>query len=299
MTVKLKLIYLICMILCVFITFSTVSAADLNVDFINDDSNQAAPISQSESSITNLNENNDNLGIYSEDKDCVDSMNGLSNSKPENSIDDNIYSISDLDSINSDEKSLKSSLSSINSNGMSSNLDSSNGESNDEVLKASSSSFEDLQILIDNARVGDTINLEGKTFYGNGTQISINKAITINGGSSSNMATLDGKGLSFIFFIKSNDVHLSNCNFINALGNAVYLNGNDTSISSCNFWNNSASLYVSPAGVGFLLENSNFTDGIYKDGSNVFVRANKSTVRNCNFINNTIENHEGLQGYGG
>ena len=44
MTVKLKLIYLICMILCVFITFSTVSAADLNVDFINDDSNQAAPI---------------------------------------------------------------------------------------------------------------------------------------------------------------------------------------------------------------------------------------------------------------
>ena len=299
MTVKLKLIYLICMILCVFITFSTVSAADLNVDFINDDSNQAAPISQSESSITNLNENNDNLGIYSEDKDCVDSMNGLSNSNTENSIDDNIYSISDLDSINSDEKSLKSSLSSINSNGMSSNLDSSNGESNDEVLKASSSSFEDLQILIDNARVGDTINLEGKTFYGNGTQISINKAITINGGSSSNMATLDGKGLSFIFFIKSNDVHLSNCNFINALGNAVYLNGNDTSISSCNFWNNSASLYVSPAGVGFLLENSNFTDGIYKDGSNVFVRANKSTVRNCNFINNTVENNEGLQGYGG
>ena len=286
------------MILCVFITFSTVSAADLNGEFIYDDSIQAASISQSESSITNLNENNDNFGIYSEDKDCVDSVNGLSNSKPENSIDDNIYPISDLDSINSDEKSLKSSLSSINSNGMSSNLDSSNGESN-EVLKDSSSSFEDLQILIDNARVGDTINLEGKTFVGNGTQISINKALTINGGSNSNMATLDGKGLSFIFFIKSNDVHLSNCNFINALGNAVYLNGNDTSISNCNFWNNSASLYVSPAGVGFLLENSNFTDGIYKEGSNVFVRANKSTVRNCNFINNTIENHEGLQGYGG
>ncbi len=301
MTVKLKLIYLICMILCVFITFSAVSAADLNAESINVDSNQAASISQSESSITNLKENNDNFEIYSEDKDCVGSMNGLSNSNSEDSIDDMNIPISDLDSINSDEKSLKSSLSSINSNEMLSNLDSSSIDSIDDeiVLKASSSSFDDLQILIDNAAVGSTINLEGKTFVGNGTQISINKAITINGGSSSNMATLDGKGLSFIFFIKSNDVHLLNCNFINGLGNAVYLNGNDTSISNCNFWNNNASLYVSPAGVGFLLENCNFTDGFYKDGSNVYVRANKSTVRNCNFINNTIENLEGLQGYGG
>ena len=80
MTVKLKLIYLICLILCVFITFSTVDATDLSQGLTLDDSNDVAIISQSESSLTNLNENIENIEFYDEDEDCVDSMNGLSNS---------------------------------------------------------------------------------------------------------------------------------------------------------------------------------------------------------------------------
>ena len=91
------------------------------------------------------------LEYYSEDKDCVDSMNELSNLKEILLM--IIFPISDLDSINSDEKSLKSSLSSINSNGGCPEiLDSSNSESLNEVLKDSSSVLRDLQILIDNAQ---------------------------------------------------------------------------------------------------------------------------------------------------
>ena len=64
---KIKLIYLICMILCVFLTFSTVSAVDLNEESISDsisdtllESNFNSTVkSQSESSLTNLNQNRD------------------------------------------------------------------------------------------------------------------------------------------------------------------------------------------------------------------------------------------------
>ena len=89
---KIKLIYLICMILCVFLTFSVVSAADLNesseIDSISDtvdynmdtdsnlnhipdytidsNSNSAVSKSQSESSKTVINEN---IGSNNEDKD--------------------------------------------------------------------------------------------------------------------------------------------------------------------------------------------------------------------------------------
>ena len=113
MTVKLKLIYLICLILCVFITFSTVNATDLSQDLALDDSDGVAIISQSESSLTNLNENSDNAEFYNEDEDCVDSMNELSNSNQKNIEDDqsnSLLSNDDLDSINSDEISLKSGL---------------------------------------------------------------------------------------------------------------------------------------------------------------------------------------------
>ena len=191
---KIKLIYLICMILCVFLTFSVVSAADLNesseIDSISDtvdynmdtdsnlnhipdytidsNSNSAVSKSQSESSKTVINEN---IGSNNEDKDCVDSVNELSNLN------------SDLNSINSDEKSLKSSLNHINSNiNLSSSVHSKNNLMSD-VLSANYNTFNDLQTLINNAQGSSIINLEGKTFIGNGTPITIKKAITINGGS--------------------------------------------------------------------------------------------------------------------
>lgn len=333
---KLKLIYLICLILCVFITFSTVSATDINEEIIVDDSNQVASISQSESSITNLNENTNDIGIYSEDKDCVDSVNELSNlnsfkdsdSSDSNSLKDadsyldssdfNSFkdssssdfnslkdsSSSDLNSINSDEKSLKSSLSAINSNNMSyendlnpDSLDSKNALKSNS-LGASTSSFAELQIMINNAAAGSTINLGGKTFIGNGTYLKVNKSITIDGGSIDNKATLDAKSLSYILIINCNkDVHLINCNFINGLNNGVTIFSNNSSIKNCNFLNNNLHLYTKN-GENFLIEDCNFTNGYREEGTNVAIITNKTTVRNCNFINNTIFNDTGVMGFG-
>ena len=303
MTVKIKLIYLICMILCVFLTFSTVSAADINVDSNSDsisDSilepniNIAVEKSQSESSLTSLNQNKDSIDYNNEDKDCVDSMNELSNLNSDNS---------DLNSINSDEKSLKSSLDYINSN--SNNKNSSVFRNslkanplNVNPLKANSYTFSDLQNLIDNSPESSVINLDGKTFIGNGTPVTIKKSITIDGGSNGNMATLDAKNLSKILVIGSSNVHLLNCNFINGINFTVELRGNDSSVSNCNFRNNFKHLYVRSGSENFYLQDSNFSFSNSNVSSSVMIIAKNVTVKNSNFFNNTVLDNTGLQGYG-
>ncbi|MBO7159225.1 MAG: hypothetical protein J6V46_02990, partial [Methanobrevibacter sp.] len=124
------------MILCVFLTFSTVSATDLD-DF---SLNSVVSDSQSESSFANLNEDlNENIVNDNEDEDCVESMNGLSNLNEDSSP--------ILSSINSDENSLKSTLS------------------------PSGNTFSSIQDSINHANSGDTINLNGKNYVGNGTVI--------------------------------------------------------------------------------------------------------------------------------
>ena len=299
MTVKLKLIYLICLILCVFLTFSTVNATDLNQDLSLDDSNDVAIISQSESSLTNLNENSDNIEFYNEDEDCVDSMNELSNSNLNDYEDNQNNSLSsneDLDSINSDEISLKSSLgyanSDINTGATGKN---SLGSS---ILKESSYTFNDLQNLIDNANANSVINLEGKTFIGNGTVVRIDKALTINGGSINNMATLDAKKLSSILVINSNNVHLLNCNFINGLDNSVLIKASNSSVSNCNFRYNYHHLRVMGDNENFTANNCNFTDAYLTESSAVVITVNKTNVTYCNFINNNVENSGDAQGHG-
>ena len=257
------------MILCVFLTFSTVSATDLeDLSF-----NSVAIDSQSESSFTNLNEDiSDNIVNSNEDEDCVGSMNELSNLNGDSSP--------NLSSINSDESSLKSSIS------------------------PSGNTFSSIQSSINSAKSGDTINLNGKTFTGNGTVIIVNKSVTISGGSGALRATLDAKKLSGIFRVTVPNVKLVNCNFINANDKAVYyLVGNGT-ISNCNFNHNNAStfcahIYVYPNTTNFLLENSNFYNGFSWKYSNVAIAADNVTVRNCTFINNTVRNNESIQACGG
>ncbi len=299
MTVKLKLIYLICLILCVFITFSTVNATDLSQEMVLDDSNDVAIISQSESSLTNLNENSDNVEFYNEDEDCVDTMNELSNSNQEDFGDNKNNSPSstaDLNSINSDEISLKSGLDYVNSD-----INSSTSGKNSlgaSSLKANSYTFNDLQNLINNANANSVINLEGKTFIGSGSVVTIEKALTINGGSANNMATLDAKKLSSILAIKANNVHLLNCNFINGLNNSVSIKASNCSVSNCNFQYNYHHLRVSGENENFTVKYCNFTDAFLTESSAVVITVNKTNVTHCNFINNNVENSGDAQGHG-
>ena len=208
---KLKLIYLICMILCVFLTFSTVNAADLNDSSLNSVVND----SQSESSFTNLNEDiSNNIVKINEDEDCVESMNELSNLNDD--LTEYSYFKSGLSSINSDENSLKSTLS------------------------PNGNTFSSIQEAINTAKSGDTISLNGKTYSGNGTIVVINKPLTINGGQGSQKATLDAKKLSGIFRVTAANVKLTNCNFINTNNKAVIFINDNGSIRNCDFKDNYA-----------------------------------------------------------
>ena len=225
------------MILCVFLTFSTVNAADLNDSSLN----SAVLDSQSESSFTNLNEDlNNNIVNGNGDEDCVDSMNELSNLNEDcnydSAKDNNLKS--SLSSINSDENSLKSTLS------------------------PSGNTFGSIQDAINSAKSGDTINLNGKTYIGNGTRITINKSIVISGGQESSKATLDAKNLSGIVIVNSANVKLINCNFINANFRAVTFVNDNGSVINCNFRDNcgnaNSHLRAFSNCTNFLLENSNF-----------------------------------------
>ena len=131
--------------------------------------------SQAESSFTNLNEDiSDDIVNSNEDEDCVGSVNELSNLNGDSSP--------NLSSINSDESSLKSSIS------------------------PSGNTFSSIQSSINSAKSGDTINLNGKTYTGNGTAIIVNKSITISGGSGAVRATLDANKLSGIFKVTVTNV---------------------------------------------------------------------------------------------
>ena len=253
------------MILCVFLTFSTVNAADLNDSSLNSVVND----SQSESSFTNLNEDiSNNIVKINEDEDCVESMNELSNLNDD--LTEYSYFKSGLSSINSDENSLKSTLS------------------------PNGNTFSSIQEAINTAKSGDTISLNGKTYSGNGTIVVINKPLTINGGQGSQKATLDAKKLSGIFRVTAANVKLTNCNFINTNNKAVIFINDNGSIRNCDFKDNYADvnshLRVYPNCTNFALENSNFYNGYCLNYTNVAINAKNSTVRNCSFINNTVMN---------
>ena len=74
--------------------------------------------------------------------------------------------------------------------------------------------FEDIQIAIENANDGDTIQLNG-TFNSTGKEINIDKNITINGGQKT---ILDAKGFEFFFKFGplANNITLNGMTFINA-----------------------------------------------------------------------------------
>ncbi|MBR5503031.1 MAG: hypothetical protein IKV87_01090 [Methanobrevibacter sp.] len=89
-------------------------------------------------------------------------------------------------------------------------------ERENNTLKLFGDSFESIQFAIDSANDNDEIVLctnhrNSSSFYGNGSQIVINKSVTIDG----NGYTLDANHLSRIFCIVCDNVTLKNLNLIN------------------------------------------------------------------------------------
>ncbi len=104
-------------------------------------------------------------------------------------------------------------------------------------------SFDSIQILIDNAKSGDSIYLQEKTYESNGTVINIDKDISIYGSKSAD-TILDAKQQSSIFIISENaNVNFFDLTLVNgkttANGGAIDNNGN-LIIHSLKFINNTA-----------------------------------------------------------
>ena len=193
-------------------------------------------------------------------------------------------------------------------------------DSNNEVLKADNSevlsteihvngdSFGDIASAISTSNNGDIIFLNGGTFTGTGTEITIDKEITIIGGSSltdSSFATLDANYQSRIFKVTANNVVIKNINFNKGVllgdGAAVYWSGENGDLSNSNFNDNHATYsgtnyYSARGGAVYwegkygILSNSTFKDNTAGYGGAIAWFAPNGTVKNSNFTKNYARN---------
>lgn len=136
----------------------------------------------------------------------------------------------------------------------------------------SDKTFSAVQTAVDNANETDSFLLEG-TYLGNGTAITINKPVTIEG--AGNGAKLDAKSSSQIFKIKSDNVVLKNLVIVNGnpkdkagndYGGALYVTGDNLKIINCTFSSNSA----------------RYGGAVYSNGDNV-------SIIDCKFSNNYVD----------
>ena len=181
------------------------------------------------------------------------------------------------------------------------------GVSNEDLLAdpvyPGGTNFSDIGQAIASAHDGDTIFLKNLTYTGSGSEIVVDKQVTIVGGFSLDdglMATLNARNLSQIFVISADNVVLRNINFNygNAAtnGGAIYWTGKNGNMSYCNFFNNTAMTYGGAVYWNSLngnVANVIFTDNAAKDdtsydygGGAIYWKAANGKLSNAKFINN-------------
>jgi predicted outer membrane repeat protein len=164
-----------------------------------------------------------------------------------------------------------------------------NGCSNNTTFKVMHNTFSQLQKIIDDDTTGE-ITLD-RDYYGEGSEITISKTITING----NGHTLDAKGLSRIFNVQSGTVVLDNLSLVNgnsdSYGGAAYFqSGSTCTVRNCNFTGNTAkddggAVYFYEHGT---VTNSTFTANSAKKGGAIYSNGNTDAV-NSTFIDNSAD----------
>ena len=190
----------------------------------------------------------------------------------------------------------------------------------------SGGTFNDIQTAINNATSGSIIELSG-LYIGNGTQITINKKLTIIG---TDDATLDAQGKSKIFYFNADYITLKNIKFINgnsetggaisaspsiyynSISNCTFINniatrnggaignfGRNSIITNCTFINNvatgpySGAIYID-AMTNIEISNSTFTNNKASNGGAIFIYGSKDSIINeCNFTSNTASSDGG------
>lgn len=128
------------------------------------------------------------------------------------------------------------------------------------VIYVEGNTFEDIQNAINSASENDTLVLNG-TYFGNGSQIIVNKSLTIT--SDNGNCIIDANELSRCFYIAADNVVLKDISITNAIGHQVFTVD---------------SIPVFDDYVGY------FNGGaIYWDGDN-------GIMKNCNVYDNCLEN---------
>jgi predicted outer membrane repeat protein len=160
--------------------------------------------------------------------------------------------------------------------------------------------FSDLQSKINAAEEEGTINLMNDyTFNGSDKEISITKAITING----NGFTINALEKSRIFNIESSGhIVLNNITFINGksdLGGAILFGNNvsDIVIDNCKFINNSATfnggaLYANATFINSTIANTEFgNNDATRNGGAIYFKGQSSGIlfENLTFENNVAQ----------
>ena len=162
-------------------------------------------------------------------------------------------------------------------------------------INVTGSNFTDIENAINDADDGDIIYLQGGNFTGNGSQIIIDKDLTIIGGFKEGdgiYATLDAKQLGSIFKINA-PVILQGIKFINGnsyQGGAIYVNEKCTLID-CIFENNrvtddGGAVYWNYPTAGIINCTFENNHAKYQGGANYF----GVPISNVNIVGNFIEN---------
>ena len=167
-----------------------------------------------------------------------------------------------------------------------------NSESNNTLKASSSNSFKDLQNIIDNAHVGDTITLNKDYTYTTGdSPIFIGKSITIDGKNH----IIDGRLATKILKIREEHVTIKNIKFINAksinndYGSAIDWNGDYANLQYCSFNNNHADYggAISLSGTNGKISHCSFNNNTAKEGGGaVYWFGANGFLSGCSFNNN-------------
>lgn len=164
--------------------------------------------------------------------------------------------------------------------------------------------FSSIQNAIDSANEGDTVFLDGKTYYGLGVEIQVNKTLTIVGGSKSNpnlTATLDAQKLSRIMYLTASNVVIKGIKFINAniesyYGGAIFWNGENGTLCNSSFFNNTAfsggAVYWYEVDNGYISDCTFIENYAADDGGALVASDSDLIISKCLFENN-IANYGG------
>lgn len=174
----------------------------------------------------------------------------------------------------------------------------------EEILKVdhvvSGTTFGNIQTAINNAANGDTIYLGGQTFTASGSTITVNKNVTICGGTIANpntVSTLNGNGNGHaIFSLNASGIVLTNINFINGnhgndqTAGAIEVQSSDCTISNSTFENcagtRGGAIHGTASSSNLKIDNCNFTNNRGDWGGNigdVYLEGSNGEIDNCNF----------------